>query len=151
MGFADSTTTMLFLNRRQSDLEFHIQAILQRKLAIMDECNNISEVLAAAIFQGDNNSAISPVAPLPGLTPNLPLVPLGTMERNHTALQNARDLTERLDPNYARNCDLPRRRGTSTTLQTPRVPTTKSKVSIHHGQNGRSISNCLGCHQTHIV
>ncbi len=76
MGFADAVVTRLFLTRRRSDIEFKMQAIMQRKLAIMDECNRISEILANTIFQGDNTSAISPVAPLPGLTPASPIVPL---------------------------------------------------------------------------
>lgn len=80
MGFADSMTTMLFLNRRQSDIEFKVQAIMQRKMAILDECNRISEILANAVFQGDNSSAISVGAPLPGLTPVNPIVPLPTAQ-----------------------------------------------------------------------
>ena len=77
MGFADVVTTTLFLNRRRSDVELTIQSILQRKLGIMDECNKISEILAEAIFQGDNYSAISPGGLLPGMTPSNPLVELG--------------------------------------------------------------------------
>ena len=53
-----------------------MQAIMQRKLAIMDECNQISEILSTSVFQGDNTSAITTGAPLPGITPVLPLVPL---------------------------------------------------------------------------
>lgn len=76
MGFADTVTTTLFLTRRRSDIELKVQAILQRKLAIMDECNEISEILASTIFQEDSNSLISPIAPLPGTTPVYPLTPL---------------------------------------------------------------------------
>lgn len=76
MGFADTVTTMLFLNRRQSDIEFKVQSIMQRKLAILDECNRISEILSVSVFQGDNNGAISPAAPLPGVLPVYPLTPL---------------------------------------------------------------------------
>ncbi len=76
MGFADAVVTRLFLNRRQSDIEFKMQAIMQRKLAIMDECNKISEQLANAVFEGDNNAYISPASPLPGQTPANPLIGL---------------------------------------------------------------------------
>ena len=76
MGFADSMTTMLFLNRRQSDIEFKLGAIMNRKMAIMDEANEISELLAATIFQSDETGQISPALPLPGTTPQYPIVPL---------------------------------------------------------------------------
>lgn len=33
-GFADSVTTTLFLDRRRSDIEFKVQAIMQRKLDV---------------------------------------------------------------------------------------------------------------------
>ena len=74
MGFADAVTSRLFLNRRRSDIEFKMQTIMQRKLAIMDQCNLISEKLSNKVFSKDNYSAISPVAPLPGITPTNPLV-----------------------------------------------------------------------------
>lgn len=84
MGFADAVTTRLFLNRRKSDIEFKMQAIMQRKLAILDECNRISEVLAANIFQNDaysgHNDAIATPAPLPGLTPVSPIATLPDSE-----------------------------------------------------------------------
>jgi len=81
MGFADSVVTNLFLTRRRSDIEFKIQAIMQRKLAIMDECNEISEQLANAVFQNDAMGTISSSAPLPGFVPPVPLVtPFPTQE-----------------------------------------------------------------------
>ena len=75
MGFADSVTTNLFLNRRKSDIEYKIQIIMQRKLAIMDQCNAISQDLAESIFNTDQMSVVSPAAPLPGLTPSYPTTP----------------------------------------------------------------------------
>jgi len=75
MGFADSVATNLFLNRRKSDIEYKIQIIMQRKLAIMDECNQISQNLAESIFDTDQTSLMSPNAPLPGLTPSFPTTP----------------------------------------------------------------------------
>ena len=77
MGFADSTATMLFTNRRKSDIEFEIQAILQRKMAILDECNHLSDELAKTIYTPDTNTLISPAAALPGIT-----VPPGTPTAN---------------------------------------------------------------------
>lgn len=77
MGLGDTMTSALFLNRRKSDVEFKIQAILTRKMAIMDECNEISEILATTIFQNDEYNSISQAAILPGTVPTSPVVPLG--------------------------------------------------------------------------
>ena len=76
MGFADAVATNLFLVRRRSDIEFKVQSIMQRKLAVLDRCNELSEILANTVFQSDQMGLISPGSPLPGITPVSPLVPL---------------------------------------------------------------------------
>lgn len=75
MGFGDAVLATLFTNRRRSDIEFKIEIILQRKLAIMDRCNEISETLAGTIFQSDNNATISTPSSLPGFAPVYGIVP----------------------------------------------------------------------------
>jgi len=59
MGFSDAVTGRLFLERRKSDLEFQIQAIMERKLAILDQTNKISAQLSKTIFQTDQNDTIT--------------------------------------------------------------------------------------------
>ena len=66
MGFADAVAGRLFLVRRKSDLEFQIQSVMERKLAILDQCNQISAQLSNTIFQTDQNSDISSGTALPG-------------------------------------------------------------------------------------
>ena len=71
MGFADAVTGRLFATRRRSDLEFQIQSIMERKLAVLDQCNSISSELANTIFQEGQHGDISSQAALLGwLSPN---------------------------------------------------------------------------------
>jgi hypothetical protein len=73
MGFADSVAGRLFLIRRKSDIEFQIQIIMRRKIAILDECNSISANLSNNVFQNGNytDAFYGGVFPgnLPGTTP----------------------------------------------------------------------------------
>jgi len=66
MGFADAVAGRLFLARRRSDLEFQVQIIMERKLAVLDQTNQISGQLAQTIFQTDQNGSISSGTALPG-------------------------------------------------------------------------------------
>jgi len=66
MGFADSVTGRLFTARRKSDLEFQIQSIMERKLSVLDTCNQLSGSLANSIFSTGQHSGISQGAVVPG-------------------------------------------------------------------------------------
>jgi len=75
MGFADAVTGRLFLARRKSDLEFQIQTIMERKLAILDQCNQISAQLANGIFQSGQHNDISSSTAFPGAVYPTPVIP----------------------------------------------------------------------------
>ena len=75
MGFADAVAGRLFLVRRKSDLEFQIQTIMERKLAVLDQCNQISGQLANSIFQSGMNSTISSGTAFPGSVYPTPTIP----------------------------------------------------------------------------
>jgi len=68
MGFADSVTGRSFATRRRSDLEFEIQSIMQRKLAVLDACNQVSAQMSNSIFSTGLNGSISTGSALPGAT-----------------------------------------------------------------------------------
>jgi len=82
MGFADAVTGRLFLARRKSDLEFQIQTIMERKLAILDQCNQISAQLSNTIFQDGQHGDISNGAALPGYVAGSPLIPAVGIPQN---------------------------------------------------------------------
>ena len=75
MGFADSVAGRLFLVRRRSDLEFQVQTIMERKLAVLDQCNQISAQMSNTIFQSGDNGLISSGTAMPGYIPGSPYIP----------------------------------------------------------------------------
>jgi len=75
MGFADAVTGRLFCTRRRSDLEVQIQSIMERKLAILDECNALSASHSNTIFQTGEHSTISSQAALLGANPGNSYIP----------------------------------------------------------------------------
>ncbi|HSA06368.1 MAG TPA: hypothetical protein P5556_04245 [Candidatus Gastranaerophilales bacterium] len=75
MGFADAVAGRQFVVARKSDLEFQLSMIMERKLAILDECNQISQTLSNSIFQsGLHNTITSPTA-TPGFIAPSPVIP----------------------------------------------------------------------------
>ena len=48
---------------------------MERKLAVLDQCNQISAQMSNTIFQTGDNSAISSGTALPGYIPGSPIVP----------------------------------------------------------------------------
>jgi hypothetical protein len=101
MGFADSLAGRLFLVRRKSDLEYQIQIIMERKMAILDECNTLSAQMSNEIFQtGDHTTTfyggvfpgnLPGVIPPNGYIPPIPVptssMPTGNYESRLAALQ----------------------------------------------------------------
>ena len=75
MGFADAVVGRLFLTRRRSDLEMQVQMIMERKLAVLDETNQISQEIADTIFQSGRHSDITDPSAIPGDPVTSPLVP----------------------------------------------------------------------------
>lgn len=76
MGFADAVTGRLYLARKKSDLEFKLQVITERKMAVLDASNQVSAGLANTIFQsGGMHESISDGAALPGFIGGSPLIP----------------------------------------------------------------------------
>lgn len=66
MGFADAIAGRLRATSVKSDLEYKIQDIMEKKLAILDRCNQISTELSETIFQTGEHSLISNSSALPG-------------------------------------------------------------------------------------